>query len=168
MSALLQAPRSESLIPRSVTAIQLQQPPLAKREQVRVSASTQTAVTSGRTIIAIGFERSEFSQRLVSFLHLNGMETVDMVSPDSLDQALKQFPRATVVVYSQQHSDCPHKVLGCLAASYRRCPVIVVADHSDPSDSQALFTEGANYYYEQSEGPESISRAIVWADREAA
>ena len=47
--------------------------------------------------------------------------------------------------------------------SARRVPIVVLVEEPNFGDYYYLMSHGAQYYYQLSEGPEKISRAINWA-----
>ncbi len=117
------------------------------------------------TIIFIGPQNQPTLSPLVTEMKSRGLRLVAATTPADLAPILRDHARTTVVVYCERSGQSGHRVLEQLSQARRHTPVIVVVDRADFTHYYELMCAGAYDYYELSEGPEVIARAVRWAAR---
>jgi DNA-binding NarL/FixJ family response regulator len=116
--------------------------------------------TTEPLVIWVGPETDEDCKPIAQALREFGLEVAMSSNVDGLPDLLRKSRRAVVVACNCSGDRFAGKVLAALESVYHPVPVIVLADQSAFGDYYDLMSRGATHYFQLSEGPEPIARAV--------
>ena len=111
-------------------------------------------------VLAVGIDVGTRLPQLVSELARNGFHLVTVPADEDLLTVLDEVAPTIIVVYHCPEDDSAHHVLSLLARVARRIPVIVLVDRSDFVEYYEFMCQGAFDYFDLTEDPRWIERAV--------
>jgi DNA-binding NtrC family response regulator len=123
------------------------------------------ATRANQEVVLVGFGAGPDARLLSERMRAAGLHTEEAQGLEELAHALRDFPRAAIVVYSPEESLEARRVLQLVHAGLGANPVVVVVDRSEFSSYYGLMADGAAHYFELGEQPERIVQGVIWADR---
>lgn len=112
------------------------------------------------SVIAVGIDIGIRLPKLLSELTTQGFHLVEASGPEGLAAALEDAPGATVVVYNRPEENTARRALRVVTRLRRKVPVIILVERSDFSEYYELMCEGAFDYFDVTEDPRWIERAV--------
>ena len=111
-------------------------------------------------VMTVGIDVGARLPQLVAELARHSFHLVTIPADEDLLAALEAAAATLIMVYHRPEEDTARRVLGVLARAGRKIPVIVLVDQSDFAEYYEFMCEGAFDYFDLTEDPRWIERAV--------
>jgi DNA-binding NtrC family response regulator len=118
-----------------------------------------------KNVILVGIQSESCGPEFLPALLANGFNLIHCDNAEGLPDLVQERAEATIVVYNKAGDDTARRVLASLSAAVRHIPVIVLVDRTTFEEYYDFMCQGAFDYFELTEDPVAIERALRYASR---